>query len=105
MVAVKRNNFSTCLILLENGADPNIKNDMGLTAFDFSVLFCNYEISFYFKEKFGSQVKEIDYYLEQGNKIGAPLFNINLYIESLKNNVPIDKISQFKLTKQQNLGT
>ncbi len=104
MVAVKQNNFSTCLLLLENRADPNYKNDIGLTAFDYSVLYCNYGISIYLKEKYESKLKEIDYYLEQANKLGAPLFNINLFIESLNANVPVDKIPQFKLTKKQNLG-
>jgi hypothetical protein len=104
MVAVKRNNFSSCLILLDKGANPNIKNDMGLTAFDYSVLYCNYEISLYFKEKFDSKLNEIDYYLEQGSKIASPFFNIVSYIECLKEKVPLNKIPQFKLTKQQNLG-
>ena len=104
MVTVKRNNFSTCLLLLENGADPEFRNEMGLTAFDFSVLFCNYEISLYFKQKFNSRLKDINYYLQMSSEIYAPLFNINLYIETLNENVPVDKIPKFKLTNQQLKG-
>jgi len=104
MVAVKRNNFSSCKILIERGADINLKNDIGLTAFDYSILFCNYEISLYLKQKYECKPKEIDYYLEQGNKIGAPLFNINLYLDTLNQNIPFEEIPQFKLTNQQNKG-
>ncbi len=104
MVAVKRNNFSTCKILLERGANANFKNDIGLTAFDYSILFCNYEISLYFKENYDCNIREIDYYLEQGNKIEAPLFNIKLYLDTLDKNTVLEEIPQFKLTKQQNKG-
>jgi len=104
MVAVKRNNITSCKLLLEKGAEVYLKNDYGLNAFDYSVLYCNYEISLYFKEKYKSIVKEIDYYLEQGNLIGAPLFNIKLYLDCLNQNIPLDKIPQFKLTREQNKG-
>lgn len=104
MVAVKRNNFSTCILLLEKGADPEFKNEMGLTAFDYSVLFCNYEISFYFKQKYCSKLKDINHYLEIGTELGAPLFNISLYLDTLNANVPVDHIPQFKLTNQQLKG-
>ena len=104
MVAVKRNNFSSCILLLEKGADPEFKNEMGLTAFDCSVLYCNYEISLYLKQKYYSKLKDINHYLEISSELGSPLFNINLYIETLNANVPVDKIPQFKLTNQQLKG-
>lgn len=104
MIAVKRNNYSTCLMLLDKGADPNFKNDIGLTAFDYSILYCNYEISLYFKNKFNCLAKEIDYYLEQGNKIKAPLFNVKSFLDCLNSNTPIEQVPQFRLTSQQNKG-
>lgn len=101
---MKRNNFSTSLLLLENGADPDFKNQMGLTAFDYSVLFCNYEISLYLKQKYYSRLKDINYYLEKSSEIDAPLFDINLYIETLKADTPVDRIPLFKLTNKQLKG-
>ncbi len=104
MVAVKRNNFSTCLLLLERGADPEFKNEIGITAFDYSVLFCNYKISLYFKEKYFSKLKDVNHYYEISSELGAPLFNIDMYINSLNSDVPVDKIPQFKLTNLQLKG-
>ena len=104
MIAAKRNNYETFLLLLENGANHELKNDINLTAFDYSVLYCNYKISFYFKEKLNCIPKEIDFYLEQANKIHTPLFNIQLYLESLNNNLPMDTAPVFKLSPQQNRG-
>ena len=104
MTAAKRNYFETCMLLLENGADPDIKNDIGLTAFDYSVLYCNYKICLFFKEKYNAKLKEIDYYLEQGNKLNAPLFNIILFFECLNKNLPVDDIPTFNLSSQQKIG-
>ena len=101
IVAVKRNNFDSVLILLEKGAEINQRNANGLSAFDFSVLYSNYEISLYLKQKYNLEVRDLDFYLEQRNTINAPLFNMKLFLENLNNNVPAGDVPSFKLTVDQ----
>jgi len=104
IVAVKRNNFDSALILLEKGADINMRNQFGLTAFDYSILYSNYEISLHFKQKFNPEVRDMEFYLEHRAVIKAPLFNIKLFLENLNENVPFNETPSFKLTVEQYKG-
>jgi ankyrin repeat protein len=104
IVAVKRNNFDSALILLERGADINLKNQFGLNAFDYSILYCNYEISYHIKQKFNPEIRDLEFYLQHRTIIKAPLFNMKLYLENLNQNIPFDKSISFKLTVDQYKG-
>ena len=104
IVAVKRNNFESALILLEKGADINMRNQFGLTAFDYSIMYSNYEISLYFKQKFNPEIRDMEFYLEHRTVINSPLFNIKLYLDNLNEDVPFDDTPSFKLTVDQYKG-
>ena len=104
IIAVKRNNFESALILIEKGADINMRNQFGLTAFDYSIMYSNYEISLYFKQKFNPEIRDMEFYLEHRTVINSPLFNIKLYLDNLNQNVPFDDTPSFKLTVDQYKG-
>jgi ankyrin repeat protein len=104
IVAVKRNNFTSALILLEKGANINLRNEYGLTAFDYSILYSNYEISLHLKQKYNPEIKDIQFYLEHRVVINSPLFNIKLYLDNLNENVAFEDTKSFKLTVEQYKG-
>jgi ankyrin repeat protein len=104
IVAVKRNNFDSVLILLERGADVNIRNENGLTAFDYSILYSNYEICLYLNKKYNLEVRDMEFYLEHRSVIKAPLFNVKLFLENLNQNVPFNETPSFKLSVEQYKG-
>ena len=89
IVAVKRNNFDSVLILLE---------------FDYSILYNNYEICLHLKQKYNLEVRDMEFYLEHRSVIKAPLFNVKLFLENLNQNVPFNETPSFKLTVDQYKG-
>jgi len=52
MWAVRRNHFGVASVLLARKANPNLTCKKGLTAMDYAVMYGNYEIAFYLREKF-----------------------------------------------------
>lgn len=101
IIAVKRNNFDSVLILLEKGGDITLKNQYGLNAFDYSILYSNYEISLYLKQKYNPEIFDMEFYLEHRKVINSPLFNIKLFLENLNENVPFNQTPSFKLSVEQ----
>ena len=101
IVAVKRNNFDSALILMEKGADINLRNQFGLTAFDYGILYSNYEISLHLKQKSDPEIRDAEFYLEHRTVINSPLFNIKLFLETLSKDVAPNDAPSFKLTVDQ----
>ena len=52
MWSIRRNHFGVASVLLARKADPHLKCKKGLTAMDYAVLYSNYDIAFYLREKY-----------------------------------------------------
>ena len=102
--ACKYNNIKTAEILIENKCNLLIENSYGMTAFDYSIVMGNYNISLMFMEKHNFKLeKSVDDYIRLNNLVDGPRFKMELFIDNLKNQVPVGKTPSFENDRKKRL--
>lgn len=102
-LASKFNYIELIKILLNNkNCNINCLNNIGLNALDIAIIRGNYEVSLYLIENTTLKIeKNLESYKILNQQLECPLFNLDLFYQSLMNKIPIDKINNFSLPKKR----
>ncbi len=102
-LASKFNYLELIKILLNNkNCNINSLNNIGLNALDIAIIRGNYEVCLYLIENTTLKIeKNLESYKILNQQLESPLFNLDLFYQSLINKIPIDKIKNFSLPKKR----
>jgi ankyrin repeat protein len=106
LIASKRNKLQTVKFLIESNCDITATDSNDLNSLDNAIIFGLYDIAFEFIGKLPK--KPVDEYLEIGNKLKSPYYNLPLLMDHLElktepSNVPSFTLSGKKAKGKHNL--
>lgn len=101
MIAAKHNKKALVMFLIENGADLEYRNKLGLNALDYSIIHGNYDIAYETMNKMGKKdLKPLDDYIRLNFEMKVPRFNIPLFYQCLVDSIEPTKTPPLNLTYQ-----
>jgi ankyrin repeat protein len=102
LIASKRNKINTVKFLIESGCDISSKDINELNSLDNAIILGLYDVAYEFIGKL--PMKSPDEYLEIGNKLRSPYYNLPLLMEHLELKTDPSKVPSFALTGKKAKG-
>ena len=102
LIASKRNKLNAVKFLIESNCDISIKDANDLNPLDNAIILGLYNIAYEFYGKLPT--KSVDEYLELGNKLRSPYYNLPLFMEHLELKTEPSKVPSFALSGKKAKG-